>query len=192
MNLTPEFVLQHHRCNQRQPTPSFRPCHCHSERSEESRSVLCSTAQSEILLRRLTDRNNTDPGRLRHKQKDLPAFGVGLVLLSKHGRRLDFSSHPVGPQGLGLYCAFSNPGLGEHSYPSQLDEWKQHKVLCRMRKWSAGVSLRHQASPSVARKKGRSKLRGVISDVPRNRRHSREGENPLPCRNSSPVRRGRF
>ena len=44
------------------------------------------------------------------KQKNLPAFGVGSVLLSKHGRRLDFSSHPDGPQGMGLCCAFSTPG----------------------------------------------------------------------------------
>jgi hypothetical protein len=48
--------------------------------------------------------------KLRPKQKNLPAFGVGSVLLSKHGRRLDFSSHPNGPQGMGLYCAFSTPG----------------------------------------------------------------------------------
>jgi len=48
--------------------------------------------------------------KLRPKQKNLPAFGVGSVLLSKHGRRLDFSSHPDGPQGMGLCCAFSTPG----------------------------------------------------------------------------------
>jgi hypothetical protein len=62
------------------------------------------------------------------KQKDLPALGVGPALLSKHGRRLDFSSHPVGPQGMGFCCAFSNPGLGEHSYPKIFDDRKQHKV----------------------------------------------------------------
>jgi hypothetical protein len=48
--------------------------------------------------------------KLRPKQKNLPAFGVGSVLLSKHGRRLDFSSHPDGPQGMDFCCAFSTPG----------------------------------------------------------------------------------
>jgi hypothetical protein len=37
-------------------------------------------------------------------------FGVGSVLLSKHGRRRNFSRHPIGPQGLGLSVTLSAPG----------------------------------------------------------------------------------
>src|SRR5579885_3106409 len=44
------------------------------------------------------------------KQKNLPAFGVGPVLLSKHGRRPNFLNHPIGPLRLDLSGACSRAG----------------------------------------------------------------------------------
>lgn len=44
------------------------------------------------------------------KKNAYPAFGVGPVLLSKHGRQRNFSRHPIGPPGLGLSVALSAPG----------------------------------------------------------------------------------
>ena len=65
-------------------------------------------------------------------KKDLPAFGVGPVLLSKHGRRPDFSSHPNGPQGMDLCYAFSAPGSENTFILEYLDDWGQEKVLDRL------------------------------------------------------------
>ena len=108
------------------PAAQPRKCsRCHPERSEGSAVPVRSE-----LMQILRFAQNDRLSRLRpKKQKDLRAFEVGPVLLSKHGRRLDFSSRRIGPQGLGLCCAFSNPGLGEHFYPRGLDERMQHKVL---------------------------------------------------------------
>jgi len=143
----------------------------HSERSEESRPVYYSDAQSEIprpaaqSLRATASfaRNDTHSELCPKTKKDLPAFGVGPVLLSKHERRLDFSSHPVGPQGLGLCCAFSNPGLGEHSYPKRLDDRMQHKVLC-MQKATKVPGVAHSnctLSPGIFEKLRSSRVTSV-------------------------------